>query len=390
MLPLETQTEERIQAVTAGSRNLYEVRMTSRETADLIMLGSGAFSPLKGFMTEEDYESVLQDMRLSCGVLWPIPVTLAVSEAQAAEIREGQSIALLDGETRRLMARMVVHKKYRYDKRKEVERVFCTADENHPGVAKIFRQEAVYLGGPVEVITDGDYPRRFPEYASPTQTRKEFTKRGWSRVTAFQTRNPLHMSHEYLIRIALEVSDGVLIHPIVGALKQGDVPSNVRMKCYHVLVDQYLPEERVVLKACPLEMRYGGPREAVLHAIIRQNFGCDRLVIGRDHAGVGNYYGPFDAQKVFDDIEPEDLAIRPLKMETSFWCYECNSIATRKTCPHGQEHHLMISGTELRAMLSEGRMPPDQFSRPEVLDILAAYYKQKKQKASVLSWIAEN
>ena len=381
--PLMVQGKESIQVVSEDCRNLYKVRMNSREVTDVIMLGNGAFSPLKGFITEEDYQSVIQEMRMTCGILWPIPVTLAVSDEQAEEIKEGQSIALLDGESDKLMARMLVLDKYTYDKQKEAKYVFGTDDENHPGVAKLFRQQEVYLGGPVEVLSEGDYPKRFPEYATPSETRRIFGKKGWSTVSAFQTRNPLHMSHEYLIRIALEVSDGVLIHPIVGKLKQGDVPSEVRMKCYHALVNNYLPEERVVLKVYPMEMRYAGPREAVLHAIIRQNFGCSHLVIGRDHAGVGSYYGPFDAQKIFDDFKPDDLAIKPLKLAMSFWCYRCNSMATRKTCSHGREHHLMISGTELREMLSEGRTPPDEFSRPEVLNILADYYGDLKKEKQV-------
>jgi sulfate adenylyltransferase len=235
------------------------------------------------------------------------------------------------------------------------------------------------LGGPIRVLSEGKYPRLFPEFARPIETRTIFAERGWSTVAAFQTRNPMHRSHEYLVKIAIEVSDGVLIHPIVGALKPGDIPAEVRLKCYQALIDRYLPAERIVLKVYPMEMRYGGPREAVLHAIIRQNFGCSHLIIGRDHAGVGKYYGPFDAQKIFDRLEPGSLQIQPLKLDWTFWCHSCGAMASMKSCPHGKEHRLLISGTELRAMLSEDRHPPEQFSRPEVLQILMNYYRDHKE-----------
>ena len=378
--PLMVQGKDSIQAVTADCQGLYRVAMNSREVSDLIMLGNGAYSPLKGFMVSRDYQSVLRNMRLDSGTLWPIPVTLAVSKEQSEEINEGQAIALFDGDSNKLVARMVVLEKHAYDKRKEARSVFGTDDENHPGVAKLYGQKEVYLGGPVEVLSEGDYPDIYSEYATPSETRRIFNEKGWSTVTAFQTRNPLHMSHEYLIRIAMEISDGVLIHPIVGKLKEGDIPGEVRMKCYHALVENYLPVDRVVLKVYPMEMRYGGPREAVLHAIIRQNFGCSHLVIGRDHAGVGDYYGPFDAQDIFNDLMTDDLAINPLKLAMSFWCYRCKSIATEKTCSHGREHHLMISGTEFREMLLEEKIPPEEFSRPEVIEILTDYYRNLRKE----------
>ena len=353
---------------------LPKVRLTSREVSDLIMLATGSFSPLDGFMREDDYASVSREMHLKSGVLWPIPITLAVSKEEADGFKEGREIALVDRETDQIMAGMVVEGKYSYDKQTEAKNVFGTDDEKHPGVQKIYEQGDVYLGGPVRVFGEGDYPERFSEFARPAETRAIFEERGWKTVAAFQTRNPIHRSHEYLTKIAMEVCDGVFIHPIVGKLKPGDIPAEVRMKCYKVLLDGYYPKERVVLKVYPMEMRYGGPREAILHAIIRQNFGCSHLIVGRDHAGVGDYYGPFDAQEIFDKLDPGDLYLRPLKMDWTFWCHRCGSMASARTCPHSGDDHLMISGTKLRDMLSKGQRPPDEYSRPEVVDILLEYY----------------
>jgi sulfate adenylyltransferase len=348
--------------------------LSTREISDLIMLGMGAFSPLEGFMTREDYESVLDKMRLSTGVLWPIPVTVAVSAEIAEEIVEGQRVALVD-DRETVMAVMTVRDKFSYDKDKEAQSVFGTTDKAHPGVSKIYDQGDFYIGGHVEVLSEGEYPTLYREFARPAEVRRLFEEKGWNTVAAFQTRNPMHLSHEYLTRIALEVCDGLFIHPIVGRLKAGDIPAETRMKCYRALLDNYYRGDRVVLKVCPLEMRYAGPREAILHAIIRQNFGCSHMIVGRDHAGVGNYYGPFDAQAIFDRLEPADLYLKPLKFDWTFWCYKCHGIASMKTCPHSREDRLMISGTDLRKMLSEGRSPPREFSRPEVIDILMQYYR---------------
>jgi len=283
-------------------------------------------------------------------------------------------VALVEMETEEVIGIMTVENKYKYDRKLESKEVFKTDEEKHPGVSRIYNQGDIYLGGPVEVLNEGRYPKQFPEFARPEQTRKIFSENGWSTVAAFQTRNPMHRSHEYLVKIALEVCDGVFIHPIVGRLKEGDVPAEVRMRCYQVLLDRYFPPNSVVLKVYPMEMRYAGPREAVLHAIIRQNFGCSHLIVGRDHAGVGNYYGPFEAQKIFDQLPEGSLEIKPLKLDWTFWCYACGGMASMKTCPHGKEKRLLISGTELRRMLAEGKKPPEVFSRPEVLDILIEYY----------------
>jgi len=275
-----------------------------------------------------------------------------------------------------IMGRMVLEEKYSYDKRSEAEKVFLTTDEAHPGVKKVYEQGDVLLAGPVKVFGEGDYPDRFANYyARPTETRRIFEERGWSTVAAFQVRNPIHRSHEYCTKIALEICDGILIHPLVGKLKGDDIPADVRMRCYEVLLEKYYPRDRVVLKVYPMEMRYGGPREALLHAIFRQNFGCSHLIVGRDHAGVGDYYGPFDAQRIFDDLNEGDLHIEPLKIDWTFYCYKCEGMASMKTCPHPKEDRVLISGTQLRKMLAEGQMPPKEFSRPEVVQILMDYYR---------------
>jgi len=354
---------------------LPQVRLNSKEVSDLIMLAMGAFSPLDGFMTQEDYLGVVRDMEMKDGVLWPIPITLSISGEESQSLKEGQDVALVDSESGEIMGAMTVQEKYTYDRKTEAVQVFGTDDVAHPGVERLYTQGDVYLGGPVRVFSEGKYPEEFPEFARPAETRKIFEERGWSTVAAFQTRNPMHRSHEYLTKIAMEVSDGVFIHPIVGKLKPGDIPAEIRMKCYRVMLENYFPKNRVVLKVYPMEMRYGGPKEAILHAIIRQNFGCSHMIIGRDHAGVGKYYGAFDAQHIFDELKPGALHIEPLKLDWTFWCYKCGEMASLKTCPHEVEDRCLISGTELRKMLSNGEKPPAEFSRPEVLDILIDYYK---------------
>jgi len=355
------------------------VKMTSRETSDLIMMAMGAFSPLTGFMKKTDYDKVVETMHLANGLVWPIPITLSVTEEQANEIKEGDEVALVDEESGELMGSMLVEEKYGYDKKREAKYVFGTEDEAHPGVAKVYAQGDILLGGTVKAFSEGKYPQEFAgHYARPAETRKIFEENGWKTVAAFQVRNPIHRSHEYVTKIALEVSDGLFIHPLVGKLKPGDIPADVRMKCYEVLLEKYYPQERVVMKVYPMEMRYGGPREAVLHAIFRQNFGCSHMIIGRDHAGVGKYYGPFDAQNIFNEFDEGELQIQPLKIDWTFWCYKCDGMASMKTCPHKPEDRCMISGTELRRMLSEGEMPPKEFGRPEVIEILMDYYKSLK------------
>ncbi len=355
------------------------VKMTSRETSDLIMLAIGAFSPLRGFMCQADYQRVVSEMHLGNGLVWPIPITLSVNQDQADSLHEGAEVALVDDESGELMGSMVIEEKFHYDKKREAKEVFRTDDEKHPGVAKVYAQGDVLLGGPVKAFSEGKYPKEFGEhYARPAETRKIFEDHGWSTVAAFQVRNPIHRSHEYCTKIALEVSDGLFIHPLVGKLKDDDIPADVRMKCYEVLLENYYPKERVVMKVYPMEMRYGGPREAVLHAIFRQNFGCSHMIIGRDHAGVGKYYGPFDAQNIFNEFKSDELQIKPLNIDWTFWCYKCDGMASMKTCPHTAKDRCMISGTELRRMMSAGEMPPKEFGRPEVVQILIDYYKNLK------------
>jgi len=358
------------------SKSLPKVRMTSRETSDLIMMAMGAFSPLEGFMCYDDYIKVVDEMHTCNGTLWPIPITLSVTQEQSDSLKEGQEIALVDDESNELMGMMSISEKYTYDKEHEAKQIFRTDEEEHPGVQKVYNQHDVLLGGPIKAFSEGAYPERFKGYyARPVETREIFEENGWQTVAGFQCRNPMHRSHEYCTKIALEVSDGVFIHPLVGKLKPGDIPADIRMKCYEVLLEKYYPKDRVVLRVYPMEMRYGGPREAVLHAIFRQNFGCSHLIIGRDHAGVGGYYGPFDAQKIFDEIDEDDLFLKPLKIDWTFYCYKCEGMASMKTCPHDAEDRCLISGTKLRTMLSEGELPPPEFSRPEVLEILVEYYK---------------
>ncbi|HDJ24346.1 MAG TPA: sulfate adenylyltransferase [Candidatus Aminicenantes bacterium] len=363
------------------AQTLPPVYLSSRETSDLIMLAMGAFSPLSGFMGHDDYQQVIKDMHLADGTLWPIPITLAVTEEEAKKLSLNSEIALIDRDSQEIMGIFRLRDKFTYDPRLEARLVFGTEDEAHPGVAKIYAQPKVYLGGEVVALSEGPFPALYGNYfARPEETRRIFQKKGWQTVAAFQTRNPMHRSHEYCTKIALEVSDGLFIHPLVGKLKADDIPAEVRMQCYEVLLAKYYPQERIVIKVYPMEMRYAGPREAVLHAIIRQNFGCSHLIIGRDHAGVGNYYGPFAAQKIFDQIGEDELYIKPLKIDWTFWCYQCDGMASLKTCPHSNEDRVLISGTKLREMLARGERPPKEFSRPEVVQILLDYYQQKKNR----------
>lgn len=367
---------EALAEARAQAKGLRQVRMSSRETSDVIMLAVGAFSPLDGFMVRRDYEGVVEDMHLSDGTLWPMPITLAVTRAQASELSIGEEIALVDDESGEVMGSMTVEDRYAYDKGREAREVFRTEDAAHPGVAKIYEQGEVYLGGSVRVFSEGDYPEVYAgHYGRPAETRDIFSSLGWRTVAAFQTRNPIHRSHEYCTKIAMEVCDGVFIHPIVGKLKEGDIPADVRLRCYEVLLERYYPKDRVVLKVYPMEMRYGGPREAVLHAIFRQNYGCSHLIVGRDHAGVGTYYGPFDAQVIFDEIGDGELHIELLKIDWTFWCHKCDGMASMKTCPHGKAERVLISGTAVREMLGRGEKPPKEFSRPEVSEILIDYYQ---------------
>lgn len=379
LLSVDALKEERRRA-----ESLPRVPMTSRETSDLIMLGIGAFTPLEGFMGKADWQGVCDEYRLEDGTFWPIPITLSTSRAEAEGIREGQEIALVDGETGELMGSMLVREKYTIDRAHECRQVFRTTDPAHPGVVTVMAQAEVNLAGPVKVFSEGHYPAQFKQlYMRPAETRRIFEERGWSTVAALQLRNPMHRSHEYLAKIAVEVCDGVLIHQILGKLKAGDVPAEVRVRAVDALVEHYFVKDTCLQAGVPLEMRYGGPREALLHGVFRQNFGCSHLIVGRDHAGVGEYYGPFDAQKIFDAIPAGSLELRPLKIDWTFYCYKCDGMASGRTCPHEKEDRVVVSGTMLRKTLSEGGRVPEHFSRPEVLAILQEYYATLDEKVEV-------
>jgi sulfate adenylyltransferase len=348
---------------------LEQIPLSSRELSDLDMLASGALSPLEGFMGRDDYERVLEEMRLAKGLPWALPVCLAVDRPP-----QDDQVALTD-EAGTPVAVLEVHEVYEYDKEREARCVFRTTDDAHPGVARLYAQKPLYLAGRVTVFERAK--PSFPELAlDPADTRAAFTGRDWRRVVGFQTRNPIHRAHEYLTKGALETVDGLLIHPLVGDTKSDDVPAKTRVDCYRVLLENYYPRDRVVLSAFPAAMRYAGPREAIWHAICRKNYGCSHFIVGRDHAGVGDYYGTYDAQLIFDDFEPHELDIEPMFFEHAFWCKKCGQMATPKTCPHVGDDHVFLSGTKVRELLSQGELPPAEFSRPEVAEVLIESYRR--------------
>ncbi len=360
---------------TVRAASLPKLSISSREKGDLVMLGQGGFTPLSGFMTHADWENVCDGMKTSSGLFWPIPITLSTSAEKADSIPTGSEISLTDPDDGSILATMKVTEKYCIDKAHECATVFGTTDLEHPGVKMVMEQGDVNLAGPVRVLSDGGFSEKYGNlFMSPMETRKLFEKMGWSKVAAFQTRNPMHRSHEYLAKVAIEVCDGVLIHSLLGNLKPGDIPADVRTRAISALTDNYFVAKTVVQAGYPLDMRYAGPREALLHALFRQNYGCSHLIVGRDHAGVGNYYGPFDAHHIFDTIPKDALETQPLKIDWTFWCYKCGGMASARTCPHDESQRLLVSGTKLRKWLSEGMDVPPEFSRPEVLEILRAYY----------------
>jgi sulfate adenylyltransferase len=364
-----------LEAELRRAASLPRVRVSSRERGDLLMMGIGGFTPLAGFMTHADWQGVCDGMRLASGLFWPIPITLSADEATADGFRTGQEIALADPDDGSTLATMLVTEKYAIDKAHECAMVFRTSDPAHPGVKMVMEQPAVNLAGPVKVLSQGGFPEKYGDlYMTPEQTRRLFHSRGWSRVAAFQTRNPMHRSHEYLAKVAIEVCDGVLVHSLLGALKPGDIPAEVRTRAIAALAKNYFVPSTIVQAGYPLDMRYAGPREALLHALFRQNYGCSHLIVGRDHAGVGSYYGPFEAHRIFDEIPKDALQTQPLRIDVAFWCYRCGGMASGRTCPHGDADRLQVSGTQLRTWLSEGHPVPPEFSRPEVLEILREHY----------------
>jgi len=359
----------------ARAAGLPQVRLASREVGDLIMLGIGGFTPLDGFMGEADWRGACDDMRLANGLFWPIPITLSTDVGTADGLAIGAEVALVDGESGELMGTLRVTEKYRIDKAHECRQVFRTTDPAHPGVKLVLEQGDINLAGPVQVFSQGEFPGKYPDiYMTPAETRALFDSKGWSTVAAFQTRNPMHRSHEYLAKIAIEICDGVLVHSLLGKLKPGDIPAEVRQEAIGVLLDKYFVANTVVQSGYPLDMRYAGPREALLHALFRQNYGCSHLIVGRDHAGVGEYYGPFDAHHIFDEIPADALLTKPLKIDWTFWCHACGTMASERTCPHDAAQRVLVSGTKLRKALSEGGEVDPQFSRPEVLEVLRRYY----------------
>ncbi|MFZ0455884.1 MAG: sulfate adenylyltransferase [Ignavibacteriaceae bacterium] len=366
------------------ANGLKKIRLTSRETGDLIMLGIGGFTPLDGFMSYDDWKGVCADMKMSNGLFWPIPITLSVSDEAAKSLKINDEITLVSDETDEIMATMKVTDKYQIDKDFECKQVFTTNDPEHPGVKMVMQQLEWNIAGPVKVLSESYFPKEFGGlYQRPEESRKIFAEKGWRTISALQLRNPMHRSHEFLAKIALEVTDGLYIHQLVGKLKPGDIPAEVRAKCIDVLVENYFIKDSVVCGGYPLDMRYAGPREALLHGVFRQNFGCTHLIVGRDHAGVGNYYGPFDAQKIFYEIPEGALLLKPLPIDWTFWCFKCGGMASMKTCPHKKEDRLFLSGTALRKALSEGGDVPAEFSRPEVLAILRDYYAKLEDKVEI-------
>jgi sulfate adenylyltransferase len=367
--------EERREALRRAER-LKRIHLMSREVSDLFMLGMGAYTPLDGFMGYDDWRSSVTDLRLASGLFWPSPITLSLTSSVADGIAIGEGVALADAETEEVLGQLTVREKYVIDRELECKQVFRTTDPNHPGVEKVMRQGDVNVSGPVAAFSEGEYPKKYEGlYLRPEEARREFRARGWSLVAAFQTRNPMHRSHEHLAKIAAEVTDGVFIHQVLGKLKAGDIPAEVRTRAIQAMIDNYFKPNIAIQAGYPIEMRYAGPREALMHALIRQNFGCSHLVVGRDHAGVGSYYGPFDAQRIFDELWDGALLCKPLKIDVTFYCYKCAGMATGKTCPHEASDHLSVSGTRLREMLSRGENVPAEFSRPEVIDVLKQYYR---------------
>jgi sulfate adenylyltransferase len=349
---------------------LPRVTLGRRALSDLEMISTGVFSPLTGFMGQEDYDSVVESMRLSNGLAWSMPVTLSANDEEANGISEGDEVALTNGEGY-IVATMSVSDRYTYNKGREAKVVYRTDDRDHPGVAALYRQGSILLGGEVMLLDEKPNPRPFPgHYYEPEQLRALFAEKGWGRVVGFQTRNPVHRAHEHIQKSALEIVDGLLLSPLVGETKSDDIPAPVRMKSYNVLLDNYYPKDRTFLAVFPAAMRYAGPREAIFHAICRKNYGCTHFIVGRDHAGVGDYYGTYDAQTIFDEFEEEELGITPLFFEHAFYCLNCQGMATTKTCPHQREFHVFFSGTRVRGMLRNGEYPPPEFSRPEVVEAL--------------------
>jgi sulfate adenylyltransferase len=355
------------------ARSIKSIKVSSRIISDIELIAVGAFSPIEGFMGKEDYDSVIENMRLKDGLPWSIPITLPVSEEAATGFEEGEELSILDHDGN-IIAILILEEKYSYDKERETKNVYGTSELAHPGVSVLYSQGSILLGGKISLI---NRPQNieFPKYTlDPSQMREIFKNRGWRTIVAFQTRNPIHRAHEYLQKCALETVDGLLIHPIVGETKSDDIPAHLRIKCYEELLENYYPKDRSMLAVLPTAMRYAGPKEAIFHAIVRKNYGCTHFIVGRDHAGVGNYYGTYDAHKIFDNFNHDEIGITPLFFDHAFYCKKCNGMATTKTCPCPPENHVHLSGTKVRELLKNKQQLPLEFTRPEVAKILMEAY----------------
>ena len=369
------ENEER-EDILDRAKSLKKIHLTPREISDLEMIAIGAFSPLEGFLSEEDYRSVLKESRLANGLVWSIPITLSVTKDEVKNLKENTEVVLLsDKDT---VGMINIEQIYTYDKKEEARLVYKTTEEKHPGVSYLYSQGEFLLGGKIKLINRPIHEEFQGYWFDPIRTREIFMEKGWKRIVGFQTRNPIHRAHEFIIKTALEIVDGLFLNPLVGEVKKGDIPADVRMRCYKVLIDKYFPRERVFIGVYGAAMRYAGPREAVLHAIVRKNFGCTHFIIGRDHAGIGNYYGPFEAQEFVEQFKPEEIGIVPLFFENAFWCWHCAEMATIKTCPHPVSEHFSLSGTKVRELLEVGEIPPPEFTRPEIADILVDWYNKTK------------
>ena len=375
------------EAALERAAGLKKVSLSSTAVSDLELIAVGAFSPLTGFMTEADYESVVEDMHLSDGLVWSMPITLPISRHESDELKEGEEIALMEGE--RILGIMELAERFGYDRKREAELVYRTTEEAHPGVARLYAQGDVLLGGNIYLL-NRPADRSFAEFRhDPVQTRRMFAQRGWRRIVAFQTRNPIHRAHEAIQKMALEICDGLFLHPLVGETKEDDIPADVRMTSYQALLRDYYPPQRVILGVFPAAMRYAGPREAILHALARKNYGCTHFIVGRDHAGVGGYYGTYDAQLIFDEFDPEEIGITPLFFEHVFYCRECGGIVSVKTCPHDPSHRVVMSGTQVREMVSRGEMLPEEFTRPEVSKVLIEGMRRKTEQAGAREKVSQ-
>jgi ATP sulfurylase len=357
------------QAALSQAKELFQLEIDDKNISDLEMIASGAMSPLTGFMTSKDYHTVVDTMHLTSGIVWSLPITLAVTGETLKKIDKKKKICLTD-HNKEPLAVLTIEDIFEYDRKKEATKVFLTDDDQHPGVSYVYQQGNYYLGGPIQMLRKPAHENFLKYRLDPAETRAAFKDRDWDTIVAFQTRNPIHRAHEYLQKCALEMIDGLMIHPLVGRTKSDDIPAEVRMKSYEILLEKYYPKGRVMLVVFPAAMRYGGPKEAIFHAIVRKNYGCTHIIIGRDHAGVGNYYGSYDAQHIFQNFSREDLDISPINFEHAFFCKDCGNMASTKTCPHGKESHVFLSGTKVREMLSHGQLPPKEFTRPEVAQLL--------------------